>query len=279
MADRNIGRLTIDVVAKIGGLEEGMTRAERSVDKLNRQLAKAKDGDAAFAKLNASAAQLVKSSEYVDFWTQALDRKESAERDSQAAALFERQHQEAKRLQQDAQYVDFWTQALDRKEAAESRAKNNEAFIASLRKESEAIGKTRADLIEMRAAEMGLSQQASPYIKRLRESEGAVRSSTKAFNAYGKSAGEVQMALRGVPAQLTDIAVSLQAGQAPLTVLLQQGGQLRDMFGGLRPAAQALGGAFLRLINPWTAAAAAAAGSLSRTTRAQKKRTPTLKLF
>jgi len=35
---------------------------------------------------------------------------------------------------------------------------------------------------------------------------------------------------RGISPQLTDIAVSLWSGQAPLTVLLQQGGQLRDMF-------------------------------------------------
>ncbi|QIL69560.1 hypothetical protein G7048_03725 [Diaphorobacter sp. HDW4B] len=68
------------------------------------------------------------------------------------------------------------------------------------------------------------------------------------------------MALRGVPAQLTDIIVSLQGGQAPMTVMLQQGGQLRDMFGGLVPAIKALGGAFLGLLaNPVTLTIAALA--------------------
>ena len=74
----------------------------------------------------------------------------------------------------------------------------------------------------------------------------------------GNTAKQNAAALRGVPAQFTDIVVSLQAGQAPLTVLLQQGGQLKDMFGGIGPAAKALGGYITGLINPFTLAAAGA---------------------
>jgi hypothetical protein len=73
----------------------------------------------------------------------------------------------------------------------------------------------------------------------------------------GMSAKQMANNLRGVPAQFTDIAVSLQGGQAPLTVFLQQGGQLKDMFGGAAPAAKALGGYIAGLINPFTVAAAA----------------------
>ncbi|WP_245966006.1 phage tail length tape measure family protein [Pseudorhodoferax soli] len=64
--------------------------------------------------------------------------------------------------------------------------------------------------------------------------------------------------MRQVPAQFTDIITSLQGGQAPLTVLLQQGGQLKDTFGGIGPAAKALGGYVLGLVNPFTLAAGAA---------------------
>jgi len=81
----------------------------------------------------------------------------------------------------------------------------------------------------------------------------------KAYNAQGLTAKQLAANLRGVPAQFTDIAVSLQAGQNPLTVFLQQGGQLKDMFGGIGPAARALGGYVLGLVNPFTVAAAAAA--------------------
>lgn len=75
----------------------------------------------------------------------------------------------------------------------------------------------------------------------------------------GLTAKQYAANLRGVPAQFTDIAVSLQAGQNPLTVFLQQGGQLKDMFGGAGEAARALGGYVLGLVNPFTVAAAAAA--------------------
>lgn len=77
------------------------------------------------------------------------------------------------------------------------------------------------------------------------------------LNRTGNTAKQTAAALRGVPAQFTDIAVSLQGGQAPLTVFLQQGGQLKDMFGGAGPAAKALGGYILGLVNPFTVAAAA----------------------
>lgn len=77
------------------------------------------------------------------------------------------------------------------------------------------------------------------------------------LNKTGMTAKATAAALRGVPAQFTDIAVSLQGGQAPLTVFLQQGGQLKDMFGGAGPAAKALGGYILGLVNPFTVAAAA----------------------
>lgn len=96
------------------------------------------------------------------------------------------------------------------------------------------------------------------YTQRINTMRDALGESTASMNKAGMSAKAYQAALRGVPAQFTDIAVSLQGGQAPLTVLLQQGGQLKDMFGGIGPAAKALGGYVLGLVNPFTVAAAAA---------------------
>lgn len=90
--------------------------------------------------------------------------------------------------------------------------------------------------------------------------EVATAKLVKQTEAVGVSAKQTAAALRGVPAQFTDIVTSLQGGQSPLTVLLQQGGQLKDMFGGIGPAARALGGYVAGLVNPFTLAAAAAAG-------------------
>lgn len=104
------------------------------------------------------------------------------------------------------------------------------------------------------------------YLAKLNETRNAVEKTAtaigkadRAMAVNGQTAKQYANNLRGVPAQFTDIAVSLQGGQAPLTVFLQQGGQLKDMFGGIGPAARALGGYIVGLINPLTAAAAAAA--------------------
>lgn len=79
---------------------------------------------------------------------------------------------------------------------------------------------------------------------------------TQSLSSTGISAKQTAAAMRNVPAQFTDIVVSLQAGQQPLTVLLQQGGQLKDMFGGIVPAARALAGYVVGLISPLTLLAA-----------------------
>ncbi|HBO3547936.1 TPA: phage tail length tape measure family protein [Pseudomonas aeruginosa] len=85
----------------------------------------------------------------------------------------------------------------------------------------------------------------------------AVQRGNREMASGGLTARAYTNALRGVPAQFTDIATSLAAGQPPLMVLLQQGGQLKDMFGGVVPAARALGGYIAGLITPVTGLAAA----------------------
>jgi len=87
--------------------------------------------------------------------------------------------------------------------------------------------------------------------------EQGLRRVAGGVDAVGVSAKQTAAALRGVPAQFTDIVTSLASGQAPLTVFLQQGGQLKDMFGGAGNAAKALGGYVVGLVNPFTVAAAA----------------------
>lgn len=104
-----------------------------------------------------------------------------------------------------------------------------------------------------------------PILAQLRAVEAAqaaaAGAATKGLGAMGVSAAQTAAALRQVPAQFTDIVVSLQAGQAPLTVLLQQGGQLKDMFGGTAAAAKALGGYVMGLVSPLTLVAAAGAAA------------------
>ena len=96
------------------------------------------------------------------------------------------------------------------------------------------------------------------YSKRLAQMRSELGKTSDDFDKTGTSAKQLAFATRGLPAQFTDIAVSLQAGQNPMTVFLQQGGQLKDMFGGINPAIRAMGSYVAGLINPLTVGAAAA---------------------
>jgi phage-related minor tail protein len=119
----------------------------------------------------------------------------------------------------------------------------------------EAGGRQTAAYYELLARQRGVDPSVlSPYIAQLRAVEQA---QARTGASAGASAAQISAAMRTVPAQFTDIVTALQGGQQPLTVLLQQGGQLRDQFGSTGTAARALGGYILGLVNPYTVAAGA----------------------
>lgn len=121
----------------------------------------------------------------------------------------------------------------------------------------ESGSRTSAQYYEVLARQRGVNPNVlRPYLDQLRAVELAQQ---RAAQTAGQSAGQIRSAMAQVPAQMTDILVSLQGGQNALTVALQQGGQLRDSFGGIVPAARALGGQLMALVNPYTVAAAGAA--------------------
>ncbi|MFU6376427.1 phage tail tape measure protein [Metapseudomonas otitidis] len=112
-------------------------------------------------------------------------------------------------------------------------------------------------LLRFKAAGVLSPAEFEEYSARIDKSRAALGQFDDKLTKTGMTAKATAAALRGVPAQMTDIFVSLQAGQNPLTVFLQQGGQLKDMFGGIGPAARAVGGYILGMVNPYTLAAAA----------------------
>lgn len=97
------------------------------------------------------------------------------------------------------------------------------------------------------------------YQARINQARTELSRFDESLSRTGNTAKQNAAALRGVPAQFTDIFTSIAAGQPITMVALQQGGQLKDMFGGIAPAARALGGYVAGLVNPFTLAAAAAA--------------------
>ncbi|WP_371233616.1 phage tail tape measure protein [Pseudomonas sp. QE6] len=98
------------------------------------------------------------------------------------------------------------------------------------------------------------------YSQKIQGMRDALSTADDQLVRTGNTAKQTAAALRLLPAQFTDIAVSLASGQSPFTVLLQQGGQIKDSFGGIGPAFSAVGRYALALVNPLTVAGAAAAG-------------------
>ncbi|MCS4063724.1 phage tail length tape measure family protein [Pseudomonas putida] len=96
------------------------------------------------------------------------------------------------------------------------------------------------------------------YQGKIDQARAALTGFDDGLNRTGNTAKQNAAALRMLPAQFSDIFISLQGGQAPLTVFLQQGSQIKDSFGGIGAAAKAMGGYVLGLVNPFTLAAAAA---------------------
>jgi len=82
--------------------------------------------------------------------------------------------------------------------------------------------------------------------------EQFTRKATEGLQATGRAARAARNELAQAQVQLTDIVVSLGSGQSPITVLLQQGGQLRDVFGSVGGAIGAVGRALASMVTPAT---------------------------
>jgi phage-related minor tail protein len=92
------------------------------------------------------------------------------------------------------------------------------------------------------------------------QSGAAFDKAAGSLKKVGEASNFTRQQLNQVSMQVTDIAVGLTSGQSPFTVLMQQGGQLKDMFGGVGGAARALGATLATMITPVTLAVGAGAG-------------------
>lgn len=122
---------------------------------------------------------------------------------------------------------------MEQAQAAQRATTSAKSFITSLEEQTTAIGKTRAELLELKAAQLGVSGQAAPMIAKLKAQEDA-------WTTGAISAGQYRNAIRYLPMQMTDIVTSLASGMPVYMVAIQQGGQLRDSFGGVGNAMKAM---------------------------------------
>jgi len=200
------------------------------------------------AKMDAirasEAATVQVNKELSDSWTAMQAKARAAFSEIQSAA---REQQ----LIRDAAAARAAAKAIDQQAASQR------TFERAVRSSGEYSGQYGDRVNRMRDAVAAFSSAEQLKNQQMRAGHTVQQKSINLMNEYGLTAKQQSAALRQVPAQVTDIFVSLQGGQNPLTVLLQQGGQLKDVFGGVVPAARALGGAIMGLVNPYTLLAGA----------------------
>jgi phage-related minor tail protein len=140
-------------------------------------------------------------------------------------------------------------EAAAQREAAQvkQQAERSQAgFLEALKFQSATLGKSQADILEYKAALLGVSNEAAPYITRIKEAANATQKLGVGQKLTAQQAQQMSF-------QLNDLFVQIASGGSPLTALIQQGSQLSGTFGGLgntftalrtliTPARVALGG-------------------------------------
>ncbi|HDH0704827.1 phage tail length tape measure family protein [Klebsiella aerogenes] len=119
------------------------------------------------------------------------------------------------------------------------------------------LDKQQQDLAKFKSKGMVDTDTFELYSKRIEETRNKLTGFRDDLNKTGQSAAQTAFAMRMIPAQMTDIVVGLSTGQSPFMVLMQQGGQLKDMFGGIIPAIKGVTTYIMGLVNPYTVAAGA----------------------
>ncbi|MGG7772040.1 phage tail length tape measure family protein [Klebsiella aerogenes] len=119
------------------------------------------------------------------------------------------------------------------------------------------LDKQQQDLAKFKSKGMVDTDTFELYSKRIEETRNKLTGFRDDLNKTGQSAVQTAFAMRMIPAQMTDIVVGLSTGQSPFMVLMQQGGQLKDMFGGIIPAIKGVTTYIMGLVNPYTVAAGA----------------------
>ncbi|HCF4089082.1 TPA: phage tail length tape measure family protein [Pseudomonas aeruginosa] len=104
----------------------------------------------------------------------------------------------------------------------------------------------KLDNLERRLGQARSSRLIDPegfttYNAKLQEQRERLLGTSDAMAVAGISAGQYRQAMRQLPAQITDVVTSLASGMPIWLVAIQQGGQIKDSFGGVGATFQALG--------------------------------------
>ncbi|MCO7515706.1 phage tail tape measure protein [Pseudomonas guariconensis] len=260
-AAANMGSFRAEA-AQAGKVQEALTTAADAGAQAGRRAAESADEQQ--ARILAVAKASLEASQYVQSLNRATEQ--SAEVTAQANAVLSDSASRQASINSRAQALIATEerQAEAAKKAAGAHREEGQALEELLGKIDPTVAAmSRLDQMEQKLKGFRTSgaldaETFGDYQAKIDQARTALGSADTALNKTGMTAKATAAALRGVPAQFTDIFTSIVAGQPIMMVALQQGGQLKDMFGGIAPAAKALGGYVLGLVNPFTVAATAA---------------------
>ncbi|CRN08010.1 Chromosome partition protein Smc [Pseudomonas sp. URMO17WK12:I11] len=259
-AAANMGSFRAEA-AQAGQVQQALTTATDAGAQAGRRAAESADEQQ--ARILAVAKASLEASQYVQTLNRATEQSVEVTAQANAVLSDSASRQAAINSRAQALIATEERQAEAARRVAGAHREEGQALEELLGKIDPTVAALgRLDQMEQRLKSFRASgaldaETFGEYQSKIDQARTALGGADTALNKTGMSAKATAAALRGVPAQFTDIVVSLQGGQAPLTVLLQQGGQLKDMFGGVGPAIKALGGYVLGLVNPFTVAAAA----------------------
>ncbi len=145
-------------------------------------------------------------------------------------------------------------QIVTEQRAAEAAAKASAEFdkqqaelakllgaIDPVTRELEKLDNLERRLGQARSARLIDPEGFTTYNAKLQEQRERLLGTSDAMAVAGISAGQYRQAMRQLPAQITDVVTSLASGMPIWLVAIQQGGQIKDSFGGVGATFQALG--------------------------------------
>jgi lambda family phage tail tape measure protein len=140
--------------------------------------------------------------------------------------------------------------SLERAEISATQQKQR--FINKLKEQVTQQNLSRTEMLRIQAAQLGVSSAADVYISKLEKQN-------RAMKGVAITSGQYRQAMRQLPMQMTDVVTSLASGMPPWLVAVQQGGQIKDSFGGFGNSLKAI----TSLITPWKLAMAGGAGAIA----------------
>lgn len=217
--------------------------------------------DEAKARLLATAKASLESSEYYQRLTTSVNTNASAMESSGSSVSSLASLQRRLQAESDALVGSTDRQAEATRGAAAAtgvQAEGLQALLAKINPTVAAYEKLdqQQELLKQHLKAGNIdSDQFKAYSADIEKTRSKLGDFDEGLRKTGVSAGQTQAALRQLPAQFTDIFTSLAGGQNPLMVLIQQGGQIKDSFGGIGPTMDALKDKFRSLFSGGAGAA------------------------